>query len=214
LSALETFFAVTLTLLSAAGLLLASRVLEGPDKRRRQFFCYYTNLSNAAMLLYHGSLLIPGRARAALLSPLARYLCALCILVTFVIYFFVLTRFGRHSKKDTMQSLGTRRYSNAIVHYLVPLLTEAEWLLAADKRGLGLRHAFIWLAVPLCYLVFTVARASTGVIIENTGSLWPYAFMDRDALGTKKWLRNLALALLGFFLLGLLLLGISRLYRY
>ena len=212
MTALETIFAAVLTVLPAAGLLLASRILEGPDKRRRQFFCYYTNLSNAAMLLYHGLLLIPGGVRRALLSPLGRYLAALCILVTFVIYFFVLTRFGRHTKKDTMASLGTRRYSNAIVHYLVPLLTELEWLTVADKHGLGLRHALLWLIVPLCYLAFTKVRASTGVIIENTGSLWPYAFMDRDALGMKKWLRNMALALLGFFLLGLLLLGVAQLY--
>ena len=214
MSKAEILFAAVIAVCSAVGLLLASRILEGPDKRRRQFFCYYTNLSNALMLLYHALLLLPGGVRAALRAPVPRYLSALCILVTFVIYFFVLTRFGRHTKRDTMHSLGTRRYSNIFVHYLVPLLTELEWLTVADKQGLGLRHALLWLAVPLCYLAFTLVRASTGTVIENTGSLWPYAFMDREALGTRKWLRNIALALLGFFLLGLLLLGIARLYRY
>ena len=204
-------FAALIALFSALGLVLASRVLEGPDKRRRQFFCYYTNLSNAAMLLVHALLLIPGRAREILLTPAARYMTALCILVTFVIYFFVLTRFGRHSKKDTMASLGTRRYSNVLVHYLVPLLTELEWLTVADKGGLGITDALWWLLVPLAYLAFTVLRAKSGVIIENTGSLWPYAFMDRETLGTGKWLRNLGLALVGFFLLGLLLLGVAGL---
>ncbi len=206
-----TVFAVLIALLSALGLVLASRVLEGPDKRRRQFFVYYTNLSNAAMLVVHVLLLIPGRVRALLLTPAARYLTALCILVTFLIYFFVLTRFGRHSKKTTMASLGTRRYSNVLVHYLVPLFTELEWLAVADKRGLGLGHALLWLLVPLAYLTFTVLRARSGVVIENTGSLWPYAFMDRDALGTGKWLRNIGLALVGFFLLALLLLGVAAL---
>ena len=51
------------------------------------------------------------------------------------------------------------------------------------------------------------------MVIENTGSLWPYAFMDRERLGMKKWLRNMALALIGFFLLGLLLVGIAALLR-
>ena len=213
MSSNETVFAVLIAVLAAAGLLLASRVLEGPEKRRRQFFVYYTNLSNAAMLLIHLLLLFPGPARALLRTPLARYLAALCILVTFLIYFFVLTRFGRHSRRDTMESLGTRRYSNALVHYLVPLGCFLEWLLAADKTGLNMSSVLWWLLVPLAYLMFLLLRARSGTVIENTGSLWPYAFMDREALGTKKWLRNMVLALAGFFLLGLLLAGIAALIR-
>ena len=211
MSTSETVFAAVIAVLSLAGLILASRVLEGPDKRRRQFFVYYTNLSNAAMLLVHALLLIPGPARDLLRTPLARYLTVLCILVTFIIYFFVLTRFGRHSRRDTMQSLGTRRYSNALVHYLVPLFTAAEWILAADKRGLGLSAALWWLLVPLAYLVFLLLRARSGGIIENTGSRWPYAFMDLDRLGLKCWAGYMLLTLLGFFLLGLALAGLAHL---
>ena len=204
-----TVFAALIAFLSALGIVLASRVLEGPDKRRRQFFVYYTNLSNAAMLIVHVLLLIPGPARTLLLTPSARYLTVLCILVTFLIYFFVLTRFGRHSKKTTMESLGTRKYSNGLVHYLVPLSTLAEWFAVADKRGLSIVHTFLWLLVPLAYSAFIMLRARSGVVIENTGSLWPYPFMDRDALGTKKWLRNVTVVLAGFFLLGLLFLGLA-----
>ena len=208
----ETLFAVTIAVSAAVGLLLVSRVLEGPEKRRKQVFCYYTNLSNTAMLLIHVLLLIPGPARTALRTPLARYMATLCILVTFIIYFFVLTRFGRHSRRDTMESLGTRRVGNVFVHYLVPLLTLLEWLTVADKRGLGLGDALIWLLVPLGYLAFLLLRARTGVVIENTKSLWPYGFMDLDRLGMKKWLGNMALTLAGFFLLALALLGIARLF--
>lgn len=207
----ETLFAWAIAVCAAAGLLLVSRVLEGPEKRRKQIFCYYTNLSNTAMLLIHVLLLIPGPARTALRTPLARYMTTLCILVTFIIYFFVLTRFGRHSKRDTMESLGTRRVGNVFVHYLVPLLTLLEWLTAADKRGLGLRDAVTWLLVPLAYLVFLLLRARTGVIIENTGSLWPYSFMDLKKLGLKKWAWSMLATLMCFFALALVLLELARL---
>ena len=40
MSSIETVFAVLIAVMAAAGLLLASRVLEGPEKRRRQFFVY------------------------------------------------------------------------------------------------------------------------------------------------------------------------------
>ena len=205
----EIVFAAAVALLSGLGLLSASRILERPDKRRRQFFVYYTNLSNAAMLLTHGLLLIPGPLRALLRSPTGRYITFLCILVTFVIYFFVLTRFGRH---PGLNALGVRRLSNVIVHYLVPGLTAAERLLAADKRGLGLSDALLWLLVPLSYLAFLLLRARGGAVIGNTGSLWPYGFMDLEALGLKKWLRNMAVTLAGFFALALALLGVSRLF--
>ena len=193
MSKLEIIFAAVIAVLSALGLVSASRILEGPDKRRRQFFVYYTNLSNAAMLLTHVLLLIPGPQRERLRSAPGRYITVLCILVTFVIYFFVLTRFGRH---PGLNALGVRRFSNVIVHYLVPGFTAAEWLL-----------------VPLAYLAFLLLRARSGTVIANTGSLWPYGFMDLDDLGPVKWARNLLFTLAGFFALGLLLLGVSALYQ-
>lgn len=211
MSALEIVFAWTVVILSALGLLLASRVLEGREKCRSFFFVYYTNLSNLAVLIVHVLLLIPGKCRALMLTPLARYLTAIGILVTFIVYFFVLTRFGRHRGSDTMRSLGVRRISNALVHYVVPLLCQLEWLVAADKSGLGIGAVFLWLLVPLAYLVFTILRARTGVIIETNGRLWPYGFLDREALGNRKWMRNILGMLLLFFLLGLILVGIAAL---
>lgn len=209
MSKLEIIFAAVIAFLSALGLVSASRILEGPDKRRRQFFVYYTNLSNAAMLLTHVLLLIPGPQRESLRSAPGRYITVLCILVTFVIYFFVLTRFGRH---PGLNALGVRRFSNVIVHYLVPGFTAAEWLLAADKTGLGLKDAAEWLLVPLAYLAFLLLRARSGTVIANTGSLWPYGFMDLEGLGLKKWLRNMAVTLAGFFAMALALLAVSRLF--
>ena len=211
MSTAETVFAWAIVILSALGLLLASRILEGPDKRRSCFFVYYTNLSNLAVLIVHVLLLIPGRCRTLMRTPLARYLAALCILVTFLVYYLVLTRFGKPRGRDTMRSLGVRTISNALVHYVVPLLCLLEWLLAADKSGLRIGAALLWLLVPLAYFAFTVLRARTGVIIETNGRLWPYGFMDREALGTRRWVRNILGTLFAFFLLGLILLWIAAL---
>lgn len=210
MTALETAFAIAIVISAAAGLLLTSRILEGRDKVRRQIFRFYTSLSNAAMLVFHALLLIPGPTRTILHTARGYYFAALCILVTFMVYFFVLTRFGRISA-DIMRALGVRSVSNFLVHYLVPGLTVLEWLTAADKKGLGLADAVIWLAIPLCYLLFCWERAAAGARINGTGRLWPYGFMDLEALGPKKWIRNILLTLGGFFALGLLLLGVGAL---
>ncbi len=212
MSAPETVFAAVITAASAAGLILTSHVLEGWDRVRWQMIRFYTSLSNAAVFLTHALLLIPGPAREVLRSPRGRYVTTLCILVTFLVYFFVLTRFGRIDDK-TLKALGVRRLSNFIVHYLVPGLTVLEWLTAADKRGLGLTDTLVWLLVPLCYLLLCVWRAAAGAVIGSTGRRWPYGFMDLDDLGPVKWARNLLFTLAGFFALGLLLLGVSALYQ-
>lgn len=209
MTGLAQAFAAVIALCSGAGVLLASRVLEGPDKRRRHFFCYYTNLSNALMCVYHVLLLIPGGFRDRLLRPGVRLAMTLCIFVTFLIYFCVLTRFGRHQRK-AMEALGTKVLSNTLVHYVTPLLTAAEWLLTADKTGLGLREALLWLLVPLAYLLFALLRSRTGVPLGKSGSLWPYPFLDLERLGPGKWLRNTALVVLVFLALGLGFVGLAR----
>lgn len=204
-------FAGIIALSAGLGLLLASRVLEGPEKRRRGFFCYYTNLSNALMLLYHVLLLIPGPWAGFLRRPGVQLSMMLCILVTFLIYFCVLTRFGRHQKR-MMQQLGTKILSNTLVHYVTPLLTLAEWLFLADKTGLGLRHTLYWLILPVSYLVFACLRARTGKPIDKTGRIWPYDFMDRQKLGRAKWWRNLFAVMFVFWLLGVLFTALAQLW--
>ena len=212
MSALETAFAAVITVVSAAGLILTSHILEGWDKVRRQMFRFYTSLSNAAVFLTHVLLLFPGPAREVLRAPRGWYITTLCILVTFLVYFFVLTRFGRIDDR-TLKALGMQRLSNVIVHYLVPGLTVLEWLTAADKRGLGLGDALVWLLVPLCYLLLCIWRAAAGAVIGATGRRWPYDFMDLDKLGLSRWIASMLLTLAGFFALGLLLLGVSALYQ-
>ena len=210
MSTAETIFAAIIAAVSAWGLVLTSHVLEGLDKFRWQMFRFYTSLSNAAVFLTHLLLLFPGPVREALRSARGRYITVLCILVTFLVYFFVLTPCGRISDK-TLKALGVRRLSNLIVHYLTPGLTALEWLCVAEKDGLGLSDALAWLAVPLCYLLLCVWRAAAGVRIGATGMLWPYGFMDLEALGMARWIKNLLWTLAGFLALGLGLLGAARL---
>lgn len=201
-------FAALIVLCAGAGLLLASRVLEGPEKRRRDFFCYYTNQSNALILVCHILLLVPGPWDDFLRRPGVQLTVTLCIFVTFLIYFCVLTRFGRHQKR-MMAELGTKVLSNALVHYVTPLLTVAEWLLLGDKAGLGLRHTAAWLVLPLGYFLFAVLRARTGRPIGKSGRRWPYGFMDKDSLGARKWWRNILLVMAAFWLLGLGFVGLA-----
>ena len=57
--------------------------------------------------------------------------------------------------------------------------------------------------------VFAMLRASGGKPIGHTGLLYPYPFMDLQHLGWGKLLRNAAVLLILFFLLGCMLVGLG-----
>ena len=70
-----------------------------------------------------------------------------------------------------------------------------------------------WLILPLAYTVYALLRATSGKPIGHTGLLYPYPFMDLPSLGWGKFLRNSAVLLVLFFLLGCVLVGLGFLLR-
>lgn len=112
---------------------------------------------------------------------------------------------------DAEKSGGVITPNNLCVHYIVPLGSLAFWLLFADKN-LPFYCVFSWLAVPAAYSVYILSRAAHGINIYGKDTPYPYFFIDRKLIGTKCFIRNIALSLLAFFLLGLITFGVSRLY--
>ena len=83
---------------------------------------------------------------------------ALCILVTHLVYQFVLVPDAKRNGKR-FADFGAS-FGNLCVHYLTPLLVVAQWLLLADKSSLGWRSALWWLTLPLAYFAFAMLRAA------------------------------------------------------
>ena len=196
--------ALLIAALSAWGVTLAMLpTAERPQYWKRSILMY-TNQSNLLVCVYHIALtaaltVLPGW-KVFLLHPVVQMSVALCIMVTFLVFHFML------SKLIKLPPL-----RNRLVHYIVPLLTQAEWLLLADKTGLDLTSALLWMLVPLVYVVFTCLRVAVGGNIPYTDSPWPYPFMDMGNLGFGRWLRNILLMMVAFGLLGVVYVGIARL---
>jgi len=154
---------------------------------RRGFWCFYTNVSNLLVLVYF-ALLAPRlyAARRFRVIPHAEFCVMMCIMLTFCVFHFMLFPAIR---KTVAHAERTREYfivcaDNFIVHYLVPLLVFAYWLLCSPgKERLRLFDALLWTAVPAVYLAVVLLRAGTGRIIAETGSPYPYPFLDVRALG-------------------------------
>ena len=205
--------AIFLFLLGAAGLVFHS-TLPATGHIRPGFFVFYTNLSNLLLAVYQLALgvssFFPDSGVFRLLSaPATALSMTLCIFVTHLIYQWVLVPSATKSGKSLFD-IGLSSFGNLCVHYTVPWLTVVQWLLWQDKSGLTVRHALYWLALPLAYFAFGMARGTTGRPIGPTKHCYPYPFMDPQVMGKRFW-PVVLLLIIAFFGLGCLFVGVGRL---
>lgn len=160
-------------------------------RTRKDFLCFYTNVSNMTVLLYFG-LAAPwlyARSSFRALIPHAEFAVMMCIMLTFCVFHLVLYPPIRIAARGMPR---TREYlilytDNFIIHYLVPLSVFAYWLTCSpQKHVLGAADALYWTALPLLYVVWILLRAKRSMIIEETGSPYPYPFLDTGALGLER----------------------------
>jgi len=93
-----------------------------------------------------------------------------------------------------------------LVHRLTPIATFVHFLLMVPHRRLHVRTAAWWLAYPVAYCAFSTVR---GVV--SPGSDYPYGFVDVSEIGYDGLLQSVVTYAIGFFLLGLVLVGIDKL---
>jgi len=204
MTTLRIIVALFIALLGAWGFRLAMLPTEGQPHHWRRAVLFYTNQSNLLVCLYHlalaAALLFNSPWQHALQKPVVQLSVSLCIMVTFLVFHFMLAR-----------SINLPPVQNRLVHYIVPLLTQAEWLLLAEKTGLGPVDALVWLLLPLAYMIFICLRAALCGNIPYSESPWPYPFMDMNKLGFGRWLRNILLMMVAFLLLGMTYVGVAKL---
>jgi hypothetical protein len=157
-SALRAFRALlALAALTAIGYDVAA----GPGVSDADYFSYFTVLSNlfaAAMLLYGA--LRPARERSGTVE-LLRGAAVVYILTTGIVYLLLLSG-----------NTPTYPWVNATLHYLMPVAVTLDWLLDPPRLRLDLaRTVVLWMAFPLLYILYTLAR---GAIV----GWYPYFFVN------------------------------------
>lgn len=185
---------------------------------RKEFFCFYTNVSNLAVLIYF-SVIAPRIYISESLHPLiphAEFAVMMCIMLTHSVFHLALYP----AVKKTVSSMPhTRAYKivftdNFIIHYLVPLTVLVYWFFCSpQKLALRAADALYWTALPLCYAGFIFLRAPIFGVIKEAGSPYPYPFLDIQALGLRRVLRMCALLYALCAGAGLLIIAAVHLFR-
>jgi hypothetical protein len=128
------------------------------------FFSFFTIQSNilAATMLVLTALVRPderSRVFDALRGAVTFY-----ITITGVVFALLLS--GLQEDLDTHIA-----FVNFVVHYLTPVVLVVDWLIDPPRHRLGLRIALAWLAYPLAWFVYTLARG-------RSTDWYPYPFVD------------------------------------
>ncbi|MFJ8826181.1 Pr6Pr family membrane protein [Streptomyces sp. NPDC102467] len=145
------------------------------------------------------------------LPPLVTGGVLLFICITGLVYHVILANnssgFSMTDDPDQVMT-GARQLSNQLLHTVTPIGAVLDWLLLTRPGTLRLRHAGIWLAYPLAYFGFALARGA--IMTPGTPARYPYPFLDVDAHGYPGVLGNAVLFGLAFYALALLLVTADR----
>lgn len=156
---------------------------------------YFTILSNVVVAVVM-TMLARGRGRDSAVFRVLRLDSLLMISVTGIVYAVVLA--------PAADVRGWENLSNALLHYITPVVTVVVWLIAGPRGWITLRTAVLALVVPITWAAYTLLR---GAIINA----YPYGFIDVVRYGYASVLTSIAgIAVFGFAI-GLVYLLIDRL---
>jgi hypothetical protein len=151
-------------LIAAAVAFMISVLVEEGAFNPLNFFTFFTILSN---LLAMGVLLESGRRQLAGLSPVPdmwRGAAVVYMTVTYLVFAVLL--------RDAQEQLQTHvPWVDSVLHRVAPIAIMADWLIDPPHRPIGFRRGLTWLAFPVAWTAFTLARGA----IDGR---YPYPFLD------------------------------------
>ncbi len=162
------------------------------------FLGYFTVLTNLFVALTATMPLVAGFSRLGRWfgRPMVLGSATVSILMVGVAYHLFL--------RNVWQPQGLQWVADIVLHYVVPLLASAYWLVFLPRSNLGALAPLAWCLYPMGYLVYVFARG------ELLGS-YPYYFIDVTSLGYGKAMLNSFGLLIAFIALGSAVFAIAAL---
>lgn len=158
--------------------------------------CYNTVLTNILVAVIATRVAL-GAAGEWLTRPGMLAAAAIYILVVGLIYSLLL--------RSQWAPVGLHKLADALLHDVTPILYVLWWLLCAPKNALRWSSPVKWLLYPLAYFGLSL------VVGQRTGR-YLYPFGDIDAHGLAAVLRNGALILMLYFVVGAVAVAVARVF--
>ncbi len=162
------------------------------------FLGYFTVLTNILVAL--GMSLVALARWPGGPHPSASVLTAIALAITIVGVVYHLLLSGR---VPDLSSLGW--VADRTMHYLVPLLSLAFWIIHVPKSSFTFADPFLWIVYPLGYLVYAMARGSLD-------GWYPYFFIDVGVIGFGRAMLNAAVLSTAVLALGFVIVIVTRVF--
>ncbi|WP_338584942.1 Pr6Pr family membrane protein [Pseudomonas sp. MAG733B] len=161
------------------------------------YFSYFTVLTNmlVAVVLTCAATRRESAARRWFLQPWVSSGVAVSIVLVSVAYNLLLRHLFRPE--------GLQFVADELLHDVMPLLFLGYWWFCVPKGTLRLKHVPLWLIYPCVYFAYAMLRG-------HLLSAYPYWFLSVNMWGYAQVFINAAGVLVGFVVIGLLMIGLDR----
>jgi hypothetical protein len=161
------------------------------------YFSFFTILTNFLVaLVFTATAVRPSAAWGQwVLRPSVQASTAVYIAIVGIVYQLLL--------RQLWNPQGAQWVADVLLHSVIPVGYVLYWWLFAPRDELNWKNAIGWLVYPGAYLVYTLARGAVS-------GLYPYPFVDVNALGYGGVLARSAGLMLVFLGMGLLIVAIAR----
>lgn len=162
---------------------------------------YFTILTNLIVAIVSTASALRGVSNPVDTSD--TFLTRPSILSAVAVYIFVVGLTYSLLLRSIWDPTGLSAVLDVSLHDITPILYVLFWFFFVPKGTLRWSHPVYWLIYPVLYVVYClVCGAVTG--------RYPYYFVDVTLLGYSKALLNTALMLIGFWIVGLVVVAIDR----
>ena len=202
--------------LGIVGCIACLGIFDNISAIRWDFYVHFTNLSNFLCL----GVMIAGLIQTVKkkedsyvsASPLLKFIGILGILLTFLVFNFVLAgAAGRNPQLNW-------RVGSLLFHVVLPIMYVADWFLFYERKQTKWYYPVASVGFPLAYAIFLLIQAvilkfDTSILIPTTTTplIYPYFFVNIDTQGIGGVLMWIAILAIVFVVVGFAFYGLDRL---
>ena len=176
---------------------------------RSDFYVHFTNLSNylciGIMFVELIETIKKKEDSYTTKQPLLKFIGLLAILLTFIIFNFILAG-DREMHLNFM-------INSVLFHIILPLMYLIDWILFYEHKKIKWYYPLISVSFPVIYAIFIFIRAWILDFNPEAPYIYPYFFLNLNELGiigVMKWIGILSIV---FVVIGYIMFGIDKILK-
>ena len=173
---------------------------------RTDFYVHFTNLSNylciGVMFVELVETIKKNKNQYVTKLPLLKFIGLLAILLTFIIFNFILA-------VDREMYLNFR-INSVLFHIVLPIMYLLDWILFYEHKKIKWSYPLISTGFPIVYAIFIFIRAWILDFNPEAPYIYPYFFLNLDELGVVGVIKWIGILSVVFIVIGYVIFGLDK----